>query len=75
MQGIPLSRFRGAHSPPLVIVVIRTSQFAAELLVVGITWWYTYRSYRIRTGFIVGKPISSLLVYNGESLVDQCDLS
>lgn len=48
-----------------VIVVTRGSQFAAELLAVGITWWYTYRSYRIRKEVNLGKPISSLLVYNG----------
>ncbi|KAI1786614.1 hypothetical protein LXA43DRAFT_1109322 [Ganoderma leucocontextum] len=55
-------------SPALVIsvnVVKRASQFAAELLVVGITWWYTYQSYRIRKGVNLGKTISSLLFYNG----------
>ncbi len=54
---------------PIVIVVTRGSQFAAELLAVGITWWYTYRSYRIRKEVNLGKPISSLLVYNGESAI------
>ncbi|KAI1782330.1 hypothetical protein LXA43DRAFT_957545, partial [Ganoderma leucocontextum] len=48
-----------------VIAVLRGSQFAAELLVIGITWWYTYRSYRIQKGVNLGKTISSLLVYNG----------
>ncbi|KAM5545073.1 hypothetical protein V8D89_001184, partial [Ganoderma adspersum] len=36
-----------------------------ELLVIGITWWYTYQSYRIRRGVELGKTISSLLLYNG----------
>lgn len=49
-----------------MIFVNRVSQLAAELLVVGITWWYTYRSYRIRKGVKLGKTISSLLFYNGE---------
>lgn len=47
--------------------VTRASQFLAELLVVGITWWYTYQSYRIRQGVELGKTVSSLLLYNGES--------
>ena len=37
----------------------------AELLAIGITWWYTYQSYRIRRGVDLGKTISSLLLYNG----------
>ncbi|KAI1783113.1 hypothetical protein LXA43DRAFT_1067939 [Ganoderma leucocontextum] len=55
-------------SPAFSIIytsVTRGSQFAAELLVVGITWWYTCQSYRIRKGIKLGKTISSLLVYNG----------
>ncbi|KAI1784396.1 hypothetical protein LXA43DRAFT_1066798 [Ganoderma leucocontextum] len=40
-------------------------QLAAELLVVGITWWYSYQSYRMRRGINLGKTISSFLVYNG----------
>ena len=52
--------------PPLVTLVTRASQLAAELLVVLITWWYTYQSYRLRrSGIKVEKSISSLLVYNG----------
>ncbi|KAI1784504.1 hypothetical protein LXA43DRAFT_1066686 [Ganoderma leucocontextum] len=39
-------------------------QLTAELLVIGITWWYTYQSYRIRQGIKLGKTISSLLIYN-----------
>ncbi len=51
----------------LVILATRVSQLAAELLVVIITWWYTYQSYRLRNHGIKGaKTISSLLVYNGE---------
>ncbi|KAI1784403.1 hypothetical protein LXA43DRAFT_1101440 [Ganoderma leucocontextum] len=46
-------------------VVWRGSQLAAELLVVGITWWYSYQSYRIQKGIKIGKTISSLLIYNG----------
>ena len=49
-----------------VTLVIRVPQLASELLVVGITWWYTYESYRIRKGTKLGKTISSLLFYNGE---------
>ena len=44
----------------------RVPQLASELLVVGITWWYTYESYRIRKGTKLGNTISSLLFYNGE---------
>lgn len=49
-----------------VSIVIRGSQFLSELLVVAITWWYTYQSYRIRKGLKLGKTISSLLFYSGE---------
>ena len=57
-----------ALSPILLGPVIsRASQLAAELLVVGITWWYTFRSYRIRKGIDIGKTFGSLLLYNGES--------
>ena len=49
-----------------VTLVIRVPQLASELLVVGITWWYTYESYRIRKGTKLGNTISSLLFYNGE---------
>ena len=48
-------------------IVTRGSQFTAELFVVSITWYYTYRSYRIRKGIKLGKTISSLLFYNGNS--------
>ncbi|KAM5536834.1 hypothetical protein V8D89_009552 [Ganoderma adspersum] len=45
-------------------------QIAAELLVIIITWWYTYQSYRIRKGGLkLGESISSLLIYNGESFL------
>ncbi|PIL32848.1 hypothetical protein GSI_04965 [Ganoderma sinense ZZ0214-1] len=37
----------------------------SELLVVSITWYYTYQGYRIRKGIELGKTISSLLFYNG----------
>ncbi|KAM5545067.1 hypothetical protein V8D89_001178 [Ganoderma adspersum] len=40
---------------------------ASELLVVSITWWYTYQSYRIRRGLKLGNTVSSLLLYNGKS--------
>ena len=50
----------------LVTLVVRISQLVAELFVVGITWWYTYQSYRIRKGVEIGKTISSILFYNGE---------
>ncbi|KAI1784398.1 hypothetical protein LXA43DRAFT_1123642, partial [Ganoderma leucocontextum] len=55
-------------SPTLSIrfnVVWGGSLLAAELLVVSITWWYSYQSYRIRKGINLGKTISSLLIYNG----------
>ncbi|KAI1784400.1 hypothetical protein LXA43DRAFT_1101438 [Ganoderma leucocontextum] len=61
----------GSTNHPAIIilssvnVVWRGSQLAAELLVVGITWWYSYQSYRIRKGINLGKTISSLLIYNG----------
>ncbi|KAM5545075.1 hypothetical protein V8D89_001186 [Ganoderma adspersum] len=43
--------------------------FAIELIVVGITWWYTYQWYRIRSGLQLGKSISSVLIYNGKSFL------
>ncbi|KAI1782329.1 hypothetical protein LXA43DRAFT_1187693 [Ganoderma leucocontextum] len=46
-------------------IVARASQLTAELLVVVITWWYSYQSYRIRKGINLGKTVSSLLIYNG----------
>lgn len=52
---------------PVVSAVFRGSQFAAELLVVGITWYYTHQSYFIQRGISLGNTISSLLLYNGES--------
>ncbi|KAI1781600.1 hypothetical protein LXA43DRAFT_671243 [Ganoderma leucocontextum] len=55
-------------SPTLALrcnVVWRGSQLTAELLVVGITWWYSYQSYRMRKGINFGHTISSLLIYNG----------
>ena len=49
-------------------MVSRASQIAAELLVIIITWWYTYQSYRMRKGGLkLGESISSLLIYNGKS--------
>lgn len=48
-----------------VTIGTRVSQFAAELLVVSITWWYTYWSYRIQ-GVKLGRTISSFLFYNGQ---------
>ncbi|KAM5545061.1 hypothetical protein V8D89_001172 [Ganoderma adspersum] len=54
-----------SHGPPIVSVVFRGSQFAAELLVIGITWWYTYQSYRIRRSVDLGRTLGSLLLYNG----------
>ncbi|PIL32856.1 hypothetical protein GSI_04973 [Ganoderma sinense ZZ0214-1] len=48
-------------------LITRASQLAAELLVIIITWWYTFQSYRLRKHGIKGaKSISSVLVYNGE---------
>ncbi|PIL30105.1 hypothetical protein GSI_07753 [Ganoderma sinense ZZ0214-1] len=49
----------------ICFVIIRTSQFIQELLVVGLTWWYSYQSYRISKGISLGKTVSSLLLYNG----------
>ncbi|KAI1782262.1 hypothetical protein LXA43DRAFT_1104450 [Ganoderma leucocontextum] len=46
-------------------VAWRGAQLAAELLVVGITWWYSYQSYRMRKGIKLGRTISSFLLYNG----------
>ena len=49
-----------------VNLVTRGSQLAAELLVVAITWWYTYQSYHVwKDGIKVGRSLSSLLIYNG----------
>ncbi|KAM5545114.1 hypothetical protein V8D89_001225 [Ganoderma adspersum] len=48
-----------------VTLVIRVPQLASELLVVGITWWHTYESYRIRKGTKLGNTIGALLFYNG----------
>ncbi|KAM5545100.1 hypothetical protein V8D89_001211 [Ganoderma adspersum] len=36
-------------------------QLMGELLVVGITWWYTYQSYRIRKGIDLGRTGHSFL--------------
>ena len=47
-------------------IITRASQLLAEVLVIGVTWWYTYQSYRIRKGIKLGKTISTLLIYNGE---------
>ena len=49
-----------------VDVVMRMSQFLQEFLVVGLTWWYSYQSYRISKGVSLGKTVSSLLLYNGK---------
>ena len=49
------------------VVTIRGPQLAAELLVIGITWWYTFQSYRIQKNIKMGKTISSFLLHNGES--------
>ncbi|KAM5545178.1 hypothetical protein V8D89_001289 [Ganoderma adspersum] len=50
-----------------VNLVSRASQLAAELLVVVITWWYTYQSYHVwKDGLKLGRSLSSLLIYNGE---------
>ena len=54
------------ESIPLVTVIARASQLVAELLVVGITWWYTYKAYQIREGIELGKTVSSFLFYNGK---------
>ena len=57
----------------VVLIITRGSQLTTELLAVGITWWYTYQSYRLRKGIDLGKTISSLLFYNGEpALVLSC---
>lgn len=52
--------------PLLAPIIARASQLMAELLVIGVTWWYTYQTYRIRRGIKLGKTISSLLFYNGK---------
>ncbi|KAM5545119.1 hypothetical protein V8D89_001230 [Ganoderma adspersum] len=62
---VPNALYQDA-APCSVTLVTRASQLAAELLVIIITWWYTYQSYRLRKHGIKGaKTISSLLVYNG----------
>ena len=38
----------------------------AELLVVGVTWWYTYQSYRIQKSLKIGSTLGSLLLYYGK---------
>ena len=54
-------------------IIARVSQLMAELLVIGVTWWYTYQTYRIRRGIKLGKTISSLLFYNGNfQLMNNC---
>ncbi|KAM5545083.1 hypothetical protein V8D89_001194 [Ganoderma adspersum] len=40
-------------------------QLAIELLVVTVTWWYSYQSHRVQKGVDIGNSISSLLVHNG----------
>ena len=50
-----------------VPAITRASQILAEILVVGITWCYTYQSYRIKRSVKFGRTTSSLLFYNGES--------
>ena len=51
------------------MLVSRASQLAAELLVVVITWWYTYQSYHVwKDSITIGRSLSSLLVYNGKVL-------
>ena len=72
--------FSGAQKPvcwimrPLltfvtVLVVARASQLVGELIVIGITWWYTYQSYRIRKiSNSSSRTVNSVLVSNGESL-------
>ena len=50
----------------IVFAIVRGPQLASELLVVGITWWYTYQLYRIRKGVELGGTVSHLLFYNGE---------
>ena len=58
---------RGSPLNNTVNLVSRASQLAAELLVVSVTWWYTYKSYRtLKVGVKVGQSLSSILVYNGE---------
>ena len=56
--------------PVEIQLVLRVSQLAAELLVVSITWWYTYhwQLYNVRkdSGIKYGASIGSFLVYNGE---------
>ncbi|KAM5545102.1 hypothetical protein V8D89_001213 [Ganoderma adspersum] len=48
-----------------IALIWRGSQLLAELLVIGITWWYSFQSYRTLKGVKLGKTISSLLLYNG----------
>ena len=55
--------------PSTVTVVTRVSQLGIEVLVIVVTWWYNYQSYRVQKGRInLGQSISSVLVYNGESV-------
>ena len=67
MYSIALYISQGSRLNNTVNLVSRASQLASELLVVTITWWYTYRAYRIlKVGVKLGQSLSSLLVYNGE---------
>lgn len=74
-QDIQSSCLRDTYFRYLVSVICRGSQLAAELLVIGVTWWYTYRSYRIRKGIEIGNTISSFLLYNGKCWVMDCRVS
>ena len=43
------------------------TRFMSELLVLAITWWYTYQSYRIlKDSMKLRRSILSVLVYNGK---------
>ena len=48
-------------------VVVGALRVMSELLVLAITWWYTYQSYHIMEDSIKrGTSILTLLVYNGK---------
>ncbi|PIL32969.1 hypothetical protein GSI_05087 [Ganoderma sinense ZZ0214-1] len=74
----PTLSIRGSYGVDLVLrwmvlmpvgtvnLVSRAAQLAAELLVVAITWWYTYQLYHVwQDSLKVGRSFSSLLIYNG----------
>ncbi|KAM5543380.1 hypothetical protein V8D89_002965 [Ganoderma adspersum] len=47
-----------------ITLVTWASQLAIELLVVAVTWWYSYQLHHVQKGINIGNSISSLLVHN-----------